>query len=68
MKRITVDFYTGKVETYYRGARTTRFFSHMHPETVVKLRNELSAIVSAGYAPTWIRRNEWQYQKGSVAA
>lgn len=67
MKVTTVNFDTGKLETYYRGARTTRYFKHMRPETILRLRSELNDIVHAGYAPKWVNRNEWQYTKGSAA-
>jgi len=66
MKMITVNWYTGKIETFYRGARTVRFFNHMRPETVVKLRRELSDATQAGYAPTWYSRNEWLYVRGAA--
>lgn len=66
MKTITVNWDTGKVETFYRGARTVRFVNHMRPETVVKLRHELAAIAHAGYVPQWYSRNEWVYLRGAA--
>lgn len=67
MKSVYVDFETGMIERRFRGARTVRFMNHMRPESVVKFRHELKELLESGYAPTWIKRNTWEYTKGARA-
>lgn len=67
MSNLYVDFDTGLVERRYRGARTTRFFSHMRPETIVRLLEEIGSLANKGYFPSKLGSG-WLYQKGSAAA
>ena len=65
MKKYYVDWNTGKIETYYRGARTTRFVQHMRRESVDRLWNEINDLLTKGYSP---RKHEggWLYTRGAA--
>lgn len=66
MKKVYVNFETGMIERYYRGARTVRFMSLMRPESVVRFRHELHDLLDSGYVATWVHRNGWLYTKGAT--
>lgn len=64
MNALFVDWNKRLVERHYRGARTTRFFSHMRPESITRLREEIGTLASKGYFPTK-QGTGWLYQKGA---
>lgn len=66
MSQLFVDWSNGRVERQYRGARTVRFVSHMRPESVQRLRDELAQLAESGHTPRKYGSG-WLYAKGSAA-
>lgn len=66
MTMLFVDWSNGRVERQYRGARTVRFVKHMRPESLARLRDEISSLTSKGYFPAKFG-DGWLYTKGAAA-
>lgn len=64
MKRLWIDWSTGRLETQYKGAKTVRFVYHMNADSRARLEADLVALALAGHYPVkW--GNGWLYQKGA---
>lgn len=68
LKKI-IDWNERKIETYYRGARTVRFFDHMQAASKDRVFKEIRKLSEDGYLPARLpdQPRVWVYTRGAAA-